>query len=116
MFNRQSVENVCKELGIPVDVFYQEGNHLSFGGFRGTQELEPFIKIFSPHLNYEKVNTDKLTIEEWEGILNKIKNNKYIVGWFIVPGLNTNIWYALDEEVKDAAELAGGLLNFLQLN
>lgn len=116
MFNREYVEQQLKELEIPVDKFYEEGNHLSFGGFRGTQKTTTVAKIFGGRLHYEPIDVDNLTDEEWCETIRKIKDNSHVVGWFILNGMHPNIWYALDDETDGAAELVGGLLKFIQLN
>lgn len=117
MFNREVVENKCKELNIPIEKFYKEGNELFFGGFRAIKESEEFVKIFVPYLQYEEIKADTMTMEELEAFYSELRECKYIVGWFVsFSEINPRLWFAMDEEYKDVLELAGGLSNLITLS
>jgi len=116
MFNKEVLEKTLQEEGIAREHFFEQGNRLSFGGLRGMKELEAMVKIMSNHLHYEKVRDD-YTIEEWGTFLARLLENEHIVGWFVSgTEKETNLWYAPDDEIIDAIDLAGGIQNLMKMN
>ena len=116
MLTREQIEQACKECGIPIDKFYKQDNELSWGAFRSTKELETFVKLFSPHLRNEQIKARDMTLEELNSFYNKLRSSKYIIGWFMSYGnLDPSLWYVVEDDYKEAIELAGGIEKFLKL-
>lgn len=117
MLTREQVEQACKETGVPIDKFYKQDNELSWGAFRSTKDLEVFVKLFSPHLRYESIKADNMTMEELAAFYSSLRKNEHIIGWFLsFTDMNPRLWYVADEQGQTLIDVLGGVDKLIQMN